>query len=150
VTDVVVVLRKLSLLREHLVRVRRRRAVDFEAFRRDVDLQDATAMSLLVAAQEAVDIAMHIVADEGWGIPSSYGESFDLLAKNGVIDGELAEELVRIVAVRNRIAHGYASVDLQRLWQEIPAGLDCLERYVTAIAAVVDTDQDSDKGDDLS
>ncbi len=35
------------------------------AFERALDLQDAIALSLLVAIQEAVDIAFHVAVDEG-------------------------------------------------------------------------------------
>mgnify|MGYP001586846226 FL=1 len=91
-------------------------------------------MSLLVATQEAVDVALHIAADEGWGIPGSYAAAFDLLAERGVVDRALATELGRIVTLRNRIAHGYASVDVDRLWREIPAGLASFDRFATAIA----------------
>ncbi|MBI2216967.1 MAG: hypothetical protein HYU51_06675 [Candidatus Rokubacteria bacterium] len=70
-TDTVLVLHKLTTMREHIARARRRRPATPDALRTDVDLQDALAMSLLVAIQEAADIAFHITADEGWGIPSS-------------------------------------------------------------------------------
>jgi predicted nucleotidyltransferase len=72
VTDAALVLRKLGTLRDHVERVRRRRPATPGASGADVDLQDALAMSVLVAAQEAVDIALHIAADERWGVPSSY------------------------------------------------------------------------------
>ena len=55
-------------------------------------------------------------------------------AKNAVVTQQHARELGGIAAVRNRIAHGYASVDPGRLWDELPAGLDALDRYVDAIA----------------
>lgn len=142
-TDEVLVLRKLTLLREHIGRVRRRRPSTLEAFAADIDLQDATAMSLMVAIQEALDIALHIAADEGWGVPASYAGGFDLLAKHGLIDNGLAGELARVAAVRNRIAHGYATVDLERLYREIPSGVDTLERFGHAVAQFADTDAKS-------
>ena len=91
-------------------------------------------MSLLVAVREAIDVAFHIAADEGWGVPSSYAEGFEILAGRGVIDPALADELARVVAVRHRLAHGYATVDVDRLWTQLPAGLDALERFTAAIA----------------
>jgi uncharacterized protein YutE (UPF0331/DUF86 family) len=133
-TDTVVVLRKLATVREHLERARRRRPVSLEVFRSDVDRQDALAMSLLVAIQQAIDVAFHIAADEGWGVPSSYAEGFEILAGRRVIEPALAQELTRVVAVRHRLAHGYATVDVERLWTELPAGLDALERFTAAIA----------------
>lgn len=51
-----------------------------------------------------------------------------------LIDTPLADELARTVAVRHRLAHGYATVDLDRLWTELPAGLGALDRYAAAIA----------------
>jgi uncharacterized protein YutE (UPF0331/DUF86 family) len=137
VTDALIILKKLAMLREHAARVRRRRPEARETFEGDVDVQDALALSFLVAVQEANDIAMHISADEGWGVPGSYAEAFELLARNAVITAEHARELAAVAAVRNRIAHGYASVDPGRLWTELPPGLDALDRYVEAIARFV-------------
>ncbi len=97
-------------------------------------------MSVLVAVQEAIDAAFHIVADERWGVPASYAEGFELLASRSVIDGGLRDRMVAAAGLRNRIAHGYAAVDLERLWSELPEGLDALEEYGKALAAFVGGD----------
>lgn len=135
-TDVMLVLRKLTILREHAARVARRRPADVADYA-NVDLQDALAMSLLVAIQEASDIALHIASDEGWGIPSSYAEGFELLAAHGLLDPELARQLARMAALRNRIAHAYAFVDPERVHAELPVGLAALERFAVAVATHV-------------
>ena len=123
-TDRLIILKKLAMLREHAARIRRRHPPTREAFESNVDVQDAIALSFLVAVQEANDIALHLAADEGWGLPSSYAEAFDLLARNHIVTPEHARELAAVAAVRNRIAHGYASIDPGRLWAELPAGLE--------------------------
>ena len=107
-TDRLIILKKLAMLREHAARIRRRLPPTREAFESNVDVQDAVALSFLVAVQEANDIALHLAADEGWGLPSSYAEAFDLLARNHIVTPEHALELAAVAAVRNRIAHGYA------------------------------------------
>lgn len=94
-------------------------------------------MSLLVAVQEALDIALHMAADEGWGLPASYVESFELLAKHGIMDRSLAIGLSKMAALRSRLAHGYASVDVDRLYGELPAGIEALEQFASCIAAVL-------------
>jgi uncharacterized protein YutE (UPF0331/DUF86 family) len=137
VTDAQLVLRKLSVLRDHLRRARRRRPDAIEALRDDDDRQDALAMSILVIVQEAVDIAFHIVTDDGVGVPASNAEAFELLAKHGVIEGALAGRLAQAAGLRNRLAHGYASVDVERLWSELPAGLDAIERFTVDVAAFI-------------
>lgn len=134
-TDRDVVLRKLTSIREHGARMRRRRAVDLASFKGDVDRQDALGMSLLVAVQDALDVALHIAADEGWGVPASYAESFQLLASHGVVETSLAVDLARMATLRNRLAHGYATVDVERIWNELPAGIAALDAFTAAIGA---------------
>ena len=137
-TDNAVILRKLSSLREHVSRIRRRRPTELAAFSSDADRQDAIGMSLLVAIQGALDIALHMASDEGWGVPASYAEGFALLAGHGVIDAGLAATLANMATLRNRLAHGYASVDMERIWTELPAGLAALDAFSSAIARRLD------------
>jgi uncharacterized protein YutE (UPF0331/DUF86 family) len=134
-TDKDIVFRKLSSLGEHVARMRRRRSSDLATFKADVDRQDAIGMSLLVAIQDALDIALHMASDEGWGIPASYAESFGTLARHGVIDPALATSLSNMAALRNRLAHGYGTADMDRIWAELPIGLDALDQFAVAIAA---------------
>jgi uncharacterized protein YutE (UPF0331/DUF86 family) len=42
-----------------------------------------------------------------------------------------------MAALRNRLAHGYASVDIDRVYNELPAGVDALERFAARVAAVL-------------
>ena len=115
-TDPGIVLRRLATLREQVARARARRPAAPDVLRQDSVLADALGMSLLVAVQEAVDICFHIVSDEGWGVPASYAEGFAALAEHGMVEAELARELAGMAALRNRLVHGYASVDSERLW----------------------------------
>ncbi len=129
-----VLARKLALLRDHLERAKRRRPDHIEELSDDLDRQDALSLSVIVIVQEAIDIAFHIVTDEGWGLPASYAESFELLARNNVIDSTLAKSLGSAARLRNRIAHGYATLDVKRLWDELPQGLAAFEQFASALA----------------
>ena len=133
-TNRVLALRKLALLRERVAQARARRPAVVETLRANDVLLDALALSVLIAVQEAIDLAFHIGTDEGWGVPASYAESFELLAKHGVIDPELARAMTAASGLRNRIAHAYATVDVDRLWRELPEGLDSLDRFSEAVA----------------
>lgn len=103
-TDKELVLRKLAFLSEHLERARRRRGGAQEAFKASTDLQDALAMSVMVALQEAVDIAFHVSANEGWGIAASNSEAFAILGRKSVLSTELASKMSETVRLRNRLA----------------------------------------------
>lgn len=133
-TDVGLVLHKLSRLKASIALVRERRPPQREALATDHLLRDAIALALLVAVQEAIDIAYHIAADEGWGVPDSYAAAFDLLASRKVFGQDLGTRLSAVARVRNRIAHGYSSVDHARLWDELPSGLEVLEAFASAVA----------------
>jgi uncharacterized protein YutE (UPF0331/DUF86 family) len=125
---------KLGALQEHLGRLRRRRPATPDALRDDVDLQDAIAMSLLVCVQTALDIAVHDAADAGLGLPSTYAESFRLLGEHGVIRPPTADAMARMAALRDRIAHGYGSVNFARIWSELPDGVQAFDEFAAAIA----------------
>jgi uncharacterized protein YutE (UPF0331/DUF86 family) len=54
-----------------------------------------------------------------------------------VIDEDLAKALANMATLRNRLAHGYGTVDMDRIWTELPAGLVALEKFASAIAAAM-------------
>ncbi len=126
--------RKLADLSHQVERARAKRPADITAFLDDEDTQALVALAIFVAIQAATDLAFHIVAANSWGVPASFAEGFKLLADHRVIDGALARQMASTVKVRNLIAHGYATLDPERLWNDLPAGLDALERYAAAIA----------------
>jgi uncharacterized protein YutE (UPF0331/DUF86 family) len=104
-----------------------------EDLRADEAARDLAAFHLFLAIQEAIDLAAHWVADAGWTPPDDVGSTFDVLAAHGVIDGPLANQMRAIVRVRNRIAHGYASVDHDRIHAEAPAGIATLRRFFVLV-----------------
>jgi uncharacterized protein YutE (UPF0331/DUF86 family) len=134
-TNVPLVARKLALIEDHLARLRARRPADAPSFERDLLLQDAVSMSLLVVVQEALDIALHIASDEGWEIASSYRDAFAVLARHGVIDAALAAAMGGATQLRNRIAHGYTTLDAGRLWTELPTGMASFAAFSASIAS---------------
>ncbi len=134
-TDPSIVLRKLASLRECLEVVRAWRPDDVTALRDDRQLRDAIALNVLVIVQDAMDIAFHISTDEGWGVPASYREAFEILASRGVIERSLADAMTAAVGLRNRIAHGYATLDAERLWAELPEGMLSFGAFVAAVTS---------------
>jgi uncharacterized protein YutE (UPF0331/DUF86 family) len=106
-------------------------------FRADVKGRDLALFYLFLATQECIDLAAHWVADEGWGEPDDAGSAFDLLADRGVITGEVATALRGATGLRNRIAHGYALLDYDRVHREAREGIPSLRRFLVAIATRV-------------
>lgn len=106
-----------------------------EEFRADVKGRDLALFYLFLATQACIDLAAHWVADEGWGEPDDAGSTFDLLADRGVLTREAATALRAATGLRNRIAHGYALLDYDRVHREARAGIPSLRNFLVTVAA---------------
>ncbi len=74
------------------------------------------------------------MADAGWGPPEDAGGAFEVLVDKGVIDRDLGEGLHGATGLRNRIAHGYTSIEPRRMYGEYQKGTATLRAFL-AIAA---------------
>lgn len=93
----------------------RYRPVGLEELRTDRDTRNMVMHAMLVSIQTSIDIANHLVADRGTEKPSTYRESFELLADNGLIERELADELADLAGFRNVLVHMYVKLDLEQV-----------------------------------
>ena len=100
----------------------------------DEERRDLASFYLLLAIQECIDLAVHWVADAGWGVPDDAASTFMLLADRRAIDRDLAQGLSSAAGLRNRIAHGYSTIDHARIQREYPEGISNLRRFLAAVA----------------
>jgi uncharacterized protein YutE (UPF0331/DUF86 family) len=133
--DVDVVTAKLGDLRDRVGRVETHRTADAESLARDRDALDLVAFNLMLAVQAGLDIASHVIADEGWTPAPTLAESFRRLAAHGVLSGATAEALAKGAGLRNVVAHGYASVNVAALQVAATSGLDDLRAFASEVAA---------------
>ena len=84
-----VVLAKVATMERCRARIAEIRSPARQPHLLPVDVEDLLAVNLQRAAQAAIDLAMHVVSSEGYGVPAELGEVFTLLAKHGLIDEEL-------------------------------------------------------------
>lgn len=93
------------------------------------DIQDIVVFNLQRAIQAAIDMAVHIVTSEGWGVAKTVNENFTILAKQHVISNELAERLRKMVGFRNIAIHDYSELDIKILKQILKHSLQDLEVF---------------------
>jgi uncharacterized protein YutE (UPF0331/DUF86 family) len=98
-----------------------------------VKSRDLATFYLFLAIQECIDLAAHWVSDAGWDVPEDAGATFDLLAERNAMDQDLTMALRGAVGLRNRIAHGYASVDHARVKEEYRGGVEALRRFLSLV-----------------
>ena len=58
-----------------------------------------------------LDLAAHVVAREGLGVPDELAASFELLKRAGILDEELADRMRRMTGFRNVAVHEYRKLD---------------------------------------
>jgi uncharacterized protein YutE (UPF0331/DUF86 family) len=104
---------KLESLRRSLRRIEEKCPSSAEALAGDFDLQDIVAINLTRAIQLCVDIGAHLIANKDTPPPNTMGQTFDVLAKLGTIDLELAARMKKAVGFRNIAVHNYEAINWQ-------------------------------------
>jgi uncharacterized protein YutE (UPF0331/DUF86 family) len=127
------VLKKIAFIRDHLERVRSQQNCTLEEFLNDRNRQDIVCFNLLQAIQGCADLANHLVSDEGWGIPGSYGETMGILIREKIITPQQGEIYRQMLAFRNRLTHEYAETDFKEVYKIMTEQLGDIDDFIQAI-----------------
>jgi uncharacterized protein YutE (UPF0331/DUF86 family) len=126
--------RRLGKLEELLRNLRSLARTDRELFLADKGLRAQAERWLQLAAECALDLAHHLIAERGWKTPATYREAFEVLRAEGVLDAALTEQMQGWAGLRNVLTHLYLDVDHGRLYEILRGDLDQLERYAAALS----------------
>jgi uncharacterized protein YutE (UPF0331/DUF86 family) len=106
-------------------------------FKEDHLKQDAIAINLQRAAEQAIDLANHVIRKRKLGLPKESKESFEILAKAKIIPDDLTDKLKGMVGFRNIMVHDYKEMDLKIMIDVIEHHLDDLIVYTNHIMEFV-------------
>ena len=95
--------------------------------------QDSIILNIQRSCEAAIDLAMHIIAENKWGIPQSSREAFDILRAENCLTESLTESLKSMVGFRNIAVHNYQSLNLKIVHQIIERHLDDLKEFSSII-----------------
>ena len=137
-----VVERRLLALREAVAVLRTRAGVTPRALRADVELRWTVERGLQLCAQNALDIATHLVSAAGLDIPD-YRSAIDRLAQLGILSGDFAARFRRVAGFRNVLVHDYMEVDLERVAGILAGGLEDFEEFARCIDEWLDASAES-------
>jgi uncharacterized protein YutE (UPF0331/DUF86 family) len=129
-----ILLKKALACRDRIRRIRDALPREPADIVRDERTEAFVAFHLFLLIQDAIDIAAHLVAARGLGVPASHRESFDLLARAGLLSASSASDMGALASLRNRIAHSYGDLDPVRLAAEAPRGLDAAATFLDELA----------------
>jgi len=122
-----VILNKKESIERCVQQIRQYYAMPSELpFEKDHLKQDAIAANLQRAAEQAIDLANHVIRKDKLGLPKESKESFEILARAKVIPQELADKLKGMVGFRNIMVHQYQEMDIKIMVDVIEHHLDDL------------------------
>ena len=130
-----IILAKASAVKRHQKRVVDKSGVDLQTFKSDLDLQEIVLFNLQMAIQNCIDMAAHIVSEEGYGVPGSSNELFYMLEENGLLAVELTERMVQAVGLRNLIVHEYGRINLDQIYQVARVDIHDLDRFIKTVVS---------------
>ena len=127
-----VVLAKVATIQKCLERIQEVTSLD-PASLDDINRQDIFVLNLQRAIQASIDLASHIVASEGLGLPETVRDNFALLRDKKVIDPETASKMEKMTGFRNIAIHDYQALNLDILKSILTGNLKDLEDFYAAV-----------------
>ena len=127
-----IILEKITNIKHCLNRIKDVTQMNPESIE-DYNIQDVFILNLQRAVQAAVDMAVHIVSSEGWGVSKTIKENFVILSDNKIITKELANQMAKMVGFRNIAVHDYSKMDIAILKSILTTSLQDLEVFYSQI-----------------
>jgi len=135
--DEVLILRKLSELDDYYRQINEYVSVTVAGYSKDWKTQRIIERTLQMMIETCVDVAGHIISDQGFRIPKSYSDTFAVLHENNILDDWLCSSLKKMAQFRNVVVHQYDKIDstivvgiLQNDLNNFVAFRDTIIRYI--------------------
>ena len=127
-----VVLAKVAAIQKCLRRIKDVTGLDSDRLD-EIDAQEIFVLNLQRAIQSAIDLATHIVASEGLGIPDTIRGNFVLLERGKIITKPLSKKMQSMVGFRNIAIHDYQALDVDILKAILSKNLKDIEQFYIAV-----------------
>jgi uncharacterized protein YutE (UPF0331/DUF86 family) len=104
--------------------------MSLEGFLHDEIAQDVVEYNLFIAINMMINIAMHIVVDNGMGNPETLGDAFSILNKKKYLDDNETETYRKMTGLRNILAHEYLKVEKRIIHSILQNNLVDIKKFV--------------------
>lgn len=131
--DKTLILRKFSSLDEYLGQIGEYSAISLEDYAQDWKIQRIVDRTLQMMIETCLDVAGHIISDEGFRVPETYADMFKILVENQILEKSQSEPLNRMTKFRNIVVHQYEKVDPTIVIGILRNNLGDFEKYKKAI-----------------
>lgn len=131
--DKLLIGRKLAQLDTYLAQIREFSKISIAAYKSDWKTQRIVERTLQMLIELRIDIANHIISDEGLRLPSGYADTFTVLMEKKVINRNLLKTMDKMAKFRNVVVHQYEKIDPAIVVSILHQNLKDFESYKKAI-----------------
>jgi uncharacterized protein YutE (UPF0331/DUF86 family) len=104
-------MRKLADLETYINQMQEYSTITVKEYSKDWKIQRIVERTLQMMIELCVDIINHVIADKKYRVPTSYGDTFQVLEEEGLISDEQCNTMKKMAQFRNIIIHHYDKVD---------------------------------------
>jgi len=111
-----------------------------EQYMNDRMAQAVVERWLQLSAQICLDIASHIISEEGFREPKDNQDMFVILNEEGIIPEDLIADLTGMARFRNVLVHMYAELDQRKVYAALTEHLGDFDRFAKSIVKFLEKD----------
>ena len=135
------VLRKISELAEYQQQLQEFKGITVRQYRDDWKKQRIVERTLQMMIETCLDMANHLIADQGYRVPVSYADIFKVLGENKVLGKKLADRLEKMAKFRNVLVHQYEKIEAEIIVGILKKKLGDFNQFTKAIVGFVQQPQ---------
>jgi uncharacterized protein YutE (UPF0331/DUF86 family) len=141
--DRLIVERILGDIKANVEELKQARDITWDVYRTDTRSRRFVERTLQILVEACIDLAQHIIADEQLREPSSYRDTFIVLAERGILASEELPCFEQMAAFRNLIVHYYDKIDDTVVFGVFKRNLGDFDLFVERITAFVNRPKES-------
>lgn len=103
--------RKIAQIDDYLNQIQEFSTLSLRSYKKDWKTQRIIERTLQILIEVCIDLANHIISDQGMRVPVGYADTFQVLMENGVIRKKLFETMEKMAKFRNVVVHQYEKID---------------------------------------
>ena len=131
------VLRKISELAEYQQQLQEFKGITVRQYRDDWKKQRIVERTLQMMIETCLDMANHLIADQGYRVPVSYADIFKVLGENKVLGKKLADRLEKMAKFRNVLVHQYEKIEAETIVGILKKNLGDFGQFRKAVVGFV-------------
>lgn len=132
-TNIKVLIKKISEIEKYLQIVKRYRKYTQKEIKDNLDLKGAVERYLYLLCQATLDFADAIVSYSSFRTPSTYGETFEILEENEIINKDMVGKMRNMAGFRNILAHEYVKIKFEEVYRVLTKDIDDINKFLDEI-----------------